>query len=74
MSSIFMWVINILILILLIKTITLYLANEKALKIIYSSEKMLYLLAKYNLVGNYNKNLFNPFKWTFKQYFPGLED
>ena len=58
----------------MVKNVLTYRASVKATKLIRLSSNWESLSEEYDVVRSYTKNVLHPFKWTFKQMFPGLQD
>lgn len=71
--KIFIVVLLVLVIYLAIKNQLVYRANLKAIDKIFEDPNWQYKRNQYDPNGKYYKHVFNPFKWTFKQMFPGLE-
>ncbi len=57
---------------ILIRNEMVYKYNARAIDYIFSQPNWGELREKYDPAGNYNRNMFDLRKWTYKQMFPGL--
>jgi len=65
----------IVLIILCFKTLSLWITGNEAIEYVYKQRNWKELRERFLItsLSRYTKLLFNPFKWTFNQYFKGLK-